>query len=53
MIRKTTSWSGDLVKPHGVKVHYDPKKITSLCGELVKPYGVKVRCDPQNNKLVW
>ena len=53
MIQKITSWCGDLIKPHGIKVRYDLRKTRSLCGELVKPHGVKVRCDPQNNKFVW
>ena len=51
---KTTSWCGDLVKSHVVKVHCDLEKKTSLCGEVVKPHSVKVRCDPQNNKfMLW
>ena len=53
MIQKITSWCGDLVKPHSVKVHCDLRKITSWCGDLVKSHGVKVHCDPRNNKLVW
>ena len=52
MIQKKSSWCGDLVKPHGVKVHYDLRKITSWCGDLVKPHGAKVHCDPQNHKFL-
>ena len=53
MIHKTISWCGDLVKPHGIKVHCDPEKITCWYGDLVKLHNVKVRCDPQNNKFMW
>ena len=53
MIQKIRSWCGDLIKPHYVKVHCDPRKIISWCSDLVKPYGVKVHCDSQNNKFVW
>ena len=52
MIQKIRSWCGDLVKSHGVKVRYDPRRTTSWCDDLVKPHDVKVHCDPQNNKFV-
>ena len=50
---KIRSLCGELVKPHGVKVHYDTEKITSWCGDLVKLYGLYSRRYSGNLNWGW